>query len=239
MIYCNLLLDVLLAVILVHGLITGWMRGFVRVVFSKLRWLTSLILAVLVARPVGAWLGEHYFRNPMVNEIREILVKALGTNADSATAAELADELPLVMRGLLGIFGVDVVERAAKVDATGGNALTRFANSIAAPVANVVGVIVAFIVAYILLRIFLRVLVYAINAIFNLPGLRIVNKILGLIVGTFFAIVIGWGLVTLLGYVFGLLAGSGVGFFKGFDIDSTWIAKYFYQLEPLKFIFSI
>ncbi len=237
--YCNLLLDVLLAVILVHGLVTGWMRGFVRVVFRKLRRLTSLILAILVARPIGGWLGEEYFLDPMVGEIRSILVKSLGAGAETSTAAELAGELPLAMRGLLSIFGVDVAERAAQIDAAGGNALTRFASSVAAPVASIIGILVAFVVSYFVFRLFLRVIVYVVNGIFSLPVLRVVNKILGVAVGIFFAVVMCWVLTTLLGYVFGLLAESGVRFFADFDIKTSWIAKYFYQTKPLEIIFSI
>lgn len=237
--YCNLLLDVLLAVILVHGLISGWMRGFVRVVFRKLRRLTSLILAILVARPLGSWIGMEYFRAPMVDEIRSILVKALGTGADTATAGELARELPLAMRGILNLFGIDVAERAAEIDAVGGNALSRFADSIAAPVASIIGILLAFVVAYFVFRLFLRVIVYVVNGIFSLPVLRIINKILGVVFGVFFAAVMAWVLTTVLGYVFGLLADGGVAFFGDFDIDATWIAKYFYQLKPLEIIFSI
>lgn len=168
-----------------------------------------------------------------------MLVKALGAGADSATAAELAEGLPLAMRGLLSLFGVDVAERAAIIDAAGGNALTRFAESIAAPIASIIGILLAFVVAYFVFRLFLRVIVYVINAIFSLPGLRLINKILGVVAGAFFAIVMSWILSTLLGYVFGLLADSGVAFFTDFDITSTWIAKYFYQLKPLEIIFSI
>jgi uncharacterized membrane protein required for colicin V production len=237
--YCNLILDALLAVILVHGLISGWLRGFVRVVFRKLRWLTSLICALLVARPIGGWLGEEYFMKPMVGEIRGMLVKALGTGANDATAAELASELPIAMRGLLGLFGVDVSKYAADIDAAGGNALTRFADSIAAPVANIIGVLLTFVVAYFVFRLFLRVIVYVINAIFCLPGLRFINKILGVVAGVAFAAVFGWILMTLCGYIFGLLADSGVAFFADFDMQTTWIAKYFYQSKPLEFIFSI
>ena len=237
--YSNLLLDVILAVILVHGLISGWLRGFVRVVFRKLRRLTSLILAILVARPIGGWIGEEYFRAPMVDEIRSILVKALGANASSASATELAEELPLVMRGLLYLFGVDVSDRAAQIDAQGGNALTRFAESIAAPVASIIGILLTFVVAYFVFRLFLRVIVYVVNGIFSLPGLRLVNKILGVVAGVFFAAVMAWVLTTVLGYVFGLLADSGVAFFGDFDVKTTWIAQYFYQLKPLEIIFSI
>ena len=237
--YCNLLLDALLAVILVHGLITGWIRGFVRVVFRKLRWMTSLICAILIARPIGGWIGEKYLYDPMVGEIRGLLVKSLGTGANDATATELANELPLLMRGILNFFGINVADRAAQIDAQGGNALTRFAETIAAPVATIIGILLTFVVAYFVFRLFLRVIVYVVNGIFCLPGLRFINKILGVVVGVGFAAVFGWVLVTVCGYVFGLLSDSSIAFFADFDIASTWIAKYFYQLKPLEFIFSI
>lgn len=235
----NLLLDVLLAVILVHGLISGWLRGFVRVVFQKLRKMTALIGALLLARPIGNLLGEKYLLDPMTDEVERMLTEALDADAANASAAELSSELPLLLKGLLNIFNFDVAERAAEIDAAGVNAFNRFATAIAAPAANMIGAIIAFIVVYFVLKLFLRVIVCVVNAIFCLPGLRFLNKVLGAVAGVFFAAIFGWIVVTLVGYLFTIFAGDGIAFIENFNIEKTWIAKYFYQMKPLEFILSI
>ena len=82
-------------------------------------------------------------------------------------------------------------------------------------------------------------IVCVVNVIFCLPGLRFLHKVLGAVAGVFFAAILGWIVVTLVGYLFTIFAGDGIAFIENFNIEKTWIAKYFYQLKPLEFILSI
>ncbi len=235
----NLVLDLLLVALVAYGLISGWKRGFVRVVFMKMRWLTALVVSFLVARPLGALLGKTLFGPSLEGKIKEILGNALGEKLSDATASELVSELPLALKGILNLFGFDAAKLAADAETAGGSLLDNFASTISSPVATVIGTVVVFIVAYIVLRLTLRFIVQLVSAIFSIPGLRIINKTLGVIFGLLFSLISAWILVTVLGLVFGILAGGDIAFFADFNINKTLIAKFFYQFKPLELIFSL
>ena len=235
----NLILDLLPVALVAYGLISGWKRGFGRVVFMKMRWLTALVVSFLIARPLGAVLGKNLFEPSLAGKIKDILGDALGEKLANATASELVSELPLALKGILNLFGFDASKLAADAEAAGGAMLDHFASSIAAPVATVIGTVVVFICSYIVLRLTLRFIVQLVSAIFSIPGLRIINKTLGVIFGLLFSLISAWIFVTILGFVFGILAGGNIAFFADFDITKTLIAKFFYQLKPLELIFSL
>ena len=176
----------------------------------------------------------------LAGKIKDILGNALGEKLSNASASELVSELPLALKGVLNLFGFDAAKLAEEAEAAGGSMLENFALTIASPVATVIGTVVVFILSYIVLRLTLRFIVQLVSALFSIPGLRIINKTLGVIFGLLFALISAWILVTILGLIFGILAGGGnIAFFADFDIDKTLIAKYFYQLKPLELIFSL
>lgn len=239
MAFCNVLLDLILVFIVAWGIISGWRRGFVKVVFMKMKRLTSIVIACLLAKPIGNLLKDKLFLEPMTVKIRELLGEALGTDAVTATTEEMTENLPLVLRGILNLVGIDIAEKAAEATEAGGNLLDSFTAGIAEPAARVVGVIAAFIIVYFICRLFLRVLVALVNGIFNLPGLRIVNKVLGLVFGLTFSAAFAWIIVAVIGFFGDLLTNSSIAFFEKFNIMETWLAKFVYQFKPIDFIFSI
>lgn len=235
----NLILDILLVALVAYGLISGWKRGFVRVVFMKMRWLTALVVSFLVARPLGAMLGRSVFEPSLAGRIKDILGGALGQELANATAYDLVSELPLALKGLLNLFGFDAAKLALDAEAAGGSILDNFASTVAAPLATVIGTVVVFIACYFVLRLTLRFIVQIVSAIFSIPGLRIINKSLGVVFGLLFSLISAWILITVLGLVFGILAGGDIAFFADFDMEKTMLAKFFYQLKPLELIFSL
>ncbi len=239
MAFLNLLLDALVLALLVHGVMTGWLRGFVRVVFMRMRRLTALIAAFFLARPIGALIGAEYFEKPLAGKIRELLVSAVGEDAASASAEHLADELPTLLRGVLHLFGVDIDRISASAEAAGGSLLDGFSARVAEPTANILGAVVAFVCMYFLVRLLLRFVVHLVSAVFALPGLRIVNKVLGAVFGLFFSLLTAWLLTTLLAFLFELLQGNGMAFFADFSVDETYLAKYFYRLKPLELLLRL
>jgi uncharacterized membrane protein required for colicin V production len=235
----SIMLDLLPILLIVLGAIFGMRQGFIRVVFGRLRRLTSLALAAILARPVGSWVKDEFLLAPVTGKIKEFLADALGAELSGATGEEMASNLPAALRGVLNLLRIDISEAAADAEAAGGNLLEQFASRIAEPAARFLGVLLAFVALYFLCRIFLRLLVSVVDMIFKLPGLRILNSLLGLVFGLLFAVLYSWLLVTALGYVGDLLANGDVRFFAGFDIEKTYIAKYFYSFRPIEFIFSI
>ena len=237
--FANLILDILPVAIVAYGLLMGWRRGFVRVVFMKMRWLTALVVSFLVARPFGAMIAETALRQPLSARIAQFLKDALGNRLADATASDLVSELPLAMKGILNLVGLDAQKLAADADAAGGSLIQDFSYNVAGPISTVIGTVLVFLGVYLVLRLTLRFIVEIVSAIFSIPGLRIINQSLGVVFGLLFALITAWILVTVAGGLFEIAAGTSMQFFADFDIGKTLLAKFFYQFKPLELIFSL
>ncbi len=235
----KIVLDLLLVVMMLYGIFMGYKRGFVRVIFRKFRWLTTLVLSLLLARPIGGLLRERLFLAPVSEKLRSVLTEALGDEIIGATAQELTEQVPLVLRGLLNLLGIDFEQMALESGMTGAELLEYLVEMIASPVAMVIGVIVAFFALFILLRLCLGMVASLVSLIFRAPGLRTVNRLLGVVFGGFFAFLTVWFTVTVLNIAFEALAAGDIAFFAGYDIEDTLLAKYFNQFRPLDFILAL
>jgi hypothetical protein len=204
-----------------------------------MRRLTALLVAFFVAKPLGAIVGERCFEKTISSKLAELLASSKGEELSSLSPDALADRLPTLLGGVLQLFGVDVDGIASSAQASGESLAEAFASRIASPAANILGAVVVFVCAYFLVRILLRFIVSIVNAVFCLPGLRILNKTLGALFGLLFAMIAAWLFVTLLAFVFEMLTGNGSAFFAEFDIEKTYLAKYFCHLKPLELLLSI
>ena len=230
MILSNVIPDVALFLGLVLGLILGFKLGFVRVLFSGFfKRIIALICAILLSKPIGRLIGEKFFFGGVADWIEKTLDKALGGSAAGASGETVYKELPLVVRWVVDLLHLEV-------SSEGGN--RAIAEKIAAPVANVIGVVIAVIFLYILFRIAFRLIRAILDKIMNLPGLIIVNKILGVVFGFTFAVLFLWVILSIYAAVGGHFAGEP-GFFAEFDLEKTLAAKYLSGTRPLDFVFSI
>lgn len=230
MILSNVIPDVVLFLGLVLGLILGFKLGFVRVLFSGFfKRIIALVCAILLSKPIGRLIGEKFFFGGVADWIEKTLSKALGGSAAGASGETLYNELPLVVRWIVDLLHLEVNSEGT---------IREIAEKIATPVANVIGVVIAVVILYILFRIAFRLIRAILDKIMNLPGLVIVNKILGVIFGFTFAVLFLWVILSIYASVGAHFAGDP-GFFAEFDLEKTLAAKYLSGTRPLDFVFSI
>ena len=94
------------------------------------------------------------------------------------------------------------------------------------------------IALYILFRIAFGLIRWILHKIMSLPGLVIVNKILGIVFGFAFAVLVLWLILSIYAAV-GARYADSEGFFAGFDLERTFAAKYLSGTRPLDFVFSV
>ena len=230
MVLCNVTPDVVLILGLFLGLVLGFKLGFVRVLFSGFfKRIIALICAILLSKPVGRLIGERFFFGGVADWIEKTLTKALGENTGAASGDTLYENLPRVVRWIVDLLHLEVNSEGT---------VREISEKIASPVANVIGVVIAVIILYILFRIAFRLFRAILDKIMNLPGLIIVNKILGVVFGFTFAVLFLWLILSIYAAVGARYAGDA-GFFAGFDLEKTLAAKYLSGTRPLDFVFSI
>ena len=230
MVLCNVIPDVVLFVGLFLGLVLGFKLGFVRVLFSGFfKRIIALICAILLAKPIGRLIGEKFFFGGIADWIEKTLTKAVGENTSGMSGEALSEELPRVVRWIVDLLRLEVSSEGT---------VREISEKIASPVANFFGVVVAVIVLYFLFRIAFGLFRSILNKIMNLPGLVIVNKILGIVFGFTFAVLFLWLILSIYAAVGAHYAGSA-GFFADFDLEKTLAAKYLSGTRPIDFVFSI
>ena len=239
MVLSNIIPDVVLIVGLFLGLVLGFKLGFVRVLFSGFfKRIIALVCAILLSKPIGRLIGEKFFYGGIADWIEKTLTKALGGNTAEMTGETLERELPRAVRWLVDLLHVDTQAIVDGAEGEGAALIRAISEKIATPVANVIGVVVAVIVLYILFRIAFGLIRTILDKIMNLPGLVIVNKILGIVFGFTFAVLFLWLILSIYAAVGAHYAGEA-GFFAEFDLEKTLAAKYLSGTRPLDFVFSI
>src|SRR5215211_7856155 len=72
--------DLLLIVIVLLSVVRGSQRGFLLGMFSLLRWIASLWLALRFYQPLAGWLGSHISWAPVWNRPVAFVLIAIGTS---------------------------------------------------------------------------------------------------------------------------------------------------------------
>ena len=184
MVLCNVLPDAILFLGLFLGLVIGFKKGLVKVLFSGIfKRIIALVCAILLAKPVGRLIGQRFLFGGIADWIEKTLTKALGENAAAASGESLYKELPVVVRWIVDLLHLEVSAEGS---------VREISENVASPVANFFGVVIAVIALYFLLRIAFGLIRTILDKIMNLPGLVIVNRILGVVAGFAFATLFLW-----------------------------------------------
>ena len=230
MVLCNILPDAVLFLGLFLGLVLGFKKGFVKVLFSGIfKRIIALICAILLAKPVGRLIGQRFLFGGIADWIEKTLTRALGENAAAASGESLYKELPVVVRWIVDLLHLEVASEGT---------VREISENVATPVANFFGVVIAAIALYFLLRIAFGLIRAILDKIMNLPGLVIVNRILGVVAGFAFSVLFLWLILSIYAAVGAHNAGNP-GFFCDFDLEKTLAAKYLSGTRPLDFVFSV
>ncbi len=156
----SLLLDLVLLVILVLFFVQGIRRGFVLTLCS--------LLAVILALIGGWYLAQHYAQ-PVQAALEPMILERMLPNADSG-ASDQSDQS----------LAEEVQSQVDEAAQTVQNAiLTQQAKVVAGMAARVL----LFLAGFIIVLLVWVILCHALDLVAKLPGLNLVNKVLGGVLG--------------------------------------------------------
>ena len=221
----NIILDLVLLLMLVIGLVSGWRRGLLAFVLKGGAGILSAILSVSFYRPVGELLKGKYFLAPIRSSIDGAVLDLVGP---TPTPEELTSSVPENLKNVAGLLGVDLNEMAGSAIAEGGNVVEKFSAGAADMIAGFLGLAVAFLLlfigSYIVLRIFSKPLS---KVIMKIPLLGGVNRLFGLIVGGLLSFLLVWVLVFAVALVD---QAAGLAFL---EVDETVLGGFFHRTLSL------
>ncbi len=224
------IVDAVLVIVVLVGLVMGLKRGFVGIVAKPVKFVASLALAFGLCSSVAKSLIVPYIGEPASNYVKDFLY----ANCSGITAETAAEELPTMLKIAAGMFDININEVASNA---GGTVIDAIADKLTAPVIDVVAIVIAFIAVLILANIALSIVLAIINSIFKAGVLGAFNKILGVVFGIAFAVIIAWGLAVIFNLVLNIPAVSELDWVKNFA-DGGFIYKFLNEYNPIELLLS-
>ncbi|MBR7162246.1 MAG: CvpA family protein [Clostridia bacterium] len=231
----HLVVDILLIAILLSFIIHGAIKGFVSSVFTFIKPVGSIILAFLLCRSVGNFLFEIGLFDGIIESVKTSIIEVITEDAF------LAENQGKTVTGFTGIIGALL--------ALSGN--TEFSNKlsglltcddaviteIACAVVSAFAVIVAFVGLLLLGRLFMSLVCQLLNKLCELPGLKAINIVAGLLFGALIGAFVTWLSSYLLYFLCSWLGGTmEISFFAPFgNGEGTYIQQFFFHFNPIQF----
>ena len=132
-----------------------------------------------------------------------------------------------------GMFDISIDEVAT--NATGA-IVEAIADKLTAPVIEIVSIILGFVGIFIVANILLAIVLAVINLIFKAGVLGIFNKLLGVIFGVAFALIVSWGIAILFNFVINVPAISELAWAQGFE--GGYIYNLLNKYNPVELLLS-
>lgn len=229
-------MDGIVITILLVGLLLGIKQGFVRIAFQKLSKAVAVVLAILCAKPFGKLLSDWFMSDAVTN----LIVSKLPESARTATnATELLNATPAYLRAIAALFKYDLAASATHAFESDGDALHILISDLSRPLSNGICVLLSAIALFFVALLLLRILRGILEAVADVPGLNVLNCVMGGALSLVFSAITAWCVCRIAGYLTNWQPIAGLSFMQDFSFDSCWIAKYFYRFDLLGFILSV
>ena len=230
----NVVVDLILVFIALFFVVKGARRGFVVSAINFARPLASVFIAWFACEAVGVFLCDAGFFGGMTEMLMNGLRDAV-TDPDfqAEHAGQTVTGFTGIIGALLALSGNEQLAKDLSGFVSGDETLLR---EIALSITSVVATIVSFIALLILANILIRILASALGKIFELPGLNVLNGLLGIAFGALCGLIVCWGMSYVLYFVCTWLGTSvGLEFFSGFGVgEETYIEQALFHFNPIQ-----
>lgn len=238
----SIILDLIVVAIFVLCVGGGMRKGLVKSVYRIFAFVLSIILSILLLQPFTQLLSQ----TPIVNSVRSSIthsIQSAGGDAVSDVDDMLSElHLPLFLRDDINNqyrLRENDTERNDVLEAPEGGGQSEQTAGLAAWTADaltdkIVGMLGA-IILFVCIRILLGLLFKLLDAVFNLPLLKSVNKILGALLGLLNGAIIVYGLCAVLT----LLSANAVMAPVMQAIEGSLVTRCFYEYNILLNLLTI
>ena len=180
-------LDILVIGVFGFAVWNGYRRGFVR----ALSGLLAFVVAAAVALIFNSTVAEAVYDRRIAPAIRETVAEQLETDATAPVAGRLdaaLEKLPGVLTNVLAknglSSGADIAGRlTAGAQTTAQSIAEQVVTQVIRPTVVALLRVVAFLLLFLAAYLAARLLLRLVDKVFRLPGLRRINRTLGLIPG--------------------------------------------------------
>lgn len=237
----GIVIDLIIALILLFNMISGARRGFVKTVYKFLR----VIIALAVSYMFSSSLAQYLRTTDLYKNLLEGLGEKLGAyfaenfrpdfSGLSETNPELSKLLSFLGRSPEQIVGE--YERLAG-ESAGESIAERMTDFIIEPACDGIVTVISFVAIFIVSLLALYIVMKLLNLFASIPGVRFLNKTLGLAAGIVVALTQIFVISALFELALPYLAGLDIGVTPETVYESS-LYSFVSSLNPLTAIFGI
>lgn len=238
----SLFLDLAIIGIFLFCIISGAMKGFIKIAIGIAGTILAIIIAYSFASSVGSVINDKFMHPMMKQTVADSISSALpegGKNATVDDIQSMLDDSPAFLTAILGTFGVNkdtVEERLEQLESENiaKGLIDRFASSVAATFSHKVSYVLAFVLLFVVALVAVRVAGWLLGVFFELPVFSTANHLLGGCVGLVNGVLLVFVFcvaVTLLSPFLGSAGGLNI----TDVVEDTFLFKFLYNINPIGF----
>lgn len=224
-----MILDIITITILVLELIIGIKRGFIKSVIGVIRWFVSIAAASFLSSMIADLIYKTFVHDTIMNNISNVL-------SSSGTISKISSAGPMYNYIINNLYRLGYNDSSILSMFNNSNAAQTIDNAISPIVTTFIQIII-FVILLVIFIFLSHFILNAINIVTHLPVIHQLDKLFGGILGIVEGIMLVFVLVLVLGVIL-LCTSHNTDIFSSNTIDSTFIFKYFYYLNPIYLIMS-
>ena len=220
-------LFIVVLVIIIIGMIRGWRRGALRILFSLISLIVLVVLMSWAVPHVNEYLRTH---TNVYNRIEERCIERVEDRLDfsSPDAQEAGESL-----GLPSVFGNYLTGKGNVIEPVQEEITETAAQQIGTRMANIIVNVIAFVIALVIILIIIKIIGHMLKLFNKIPVLGKINQGIGLIFGGFEGLLIVWLVMLIMTFL------SGTGHAQAYQmIEENVFLSFLYDHNGILYILS-
>lgn len=238
-------IDLLLIAVFVIAILLAARKGLVRGIIGLIGNVVAVAVAFMFSGSLGSYINSNFLYQPM----RQWVINMLSPTSGGTTASisdlnfdELFSDMPQFFSEILKHLGLDSSQLAESYSSMKVNGVEEAKSAVidmmVSPMADICGRVIAFVVIFILALIAINIIVWLLDFVVELPILRQINKIggivLGAINGILFVFILAGVINISIGYIMNDRTAEEIDKIE----ESTVIYKTVNSINPVRMIFD-
>lgn len=236
----NAILDIIIIGLIIFCVAMGYKNGFVKTVMNFLSFVIAFFMAKTFSPPLSDFMYSSWIKPNFADKAVGQIQKLIPPNGD---VSNLVKDKPNDFLKMLEGYGIklpDIQKTISDAAAKTGDELNKFvAENMVDPVAKGISDFLAFAAILAVSLVLLKIITYFINRAFKLPGLNLLNRTGGILLGLLYGIILSYIFVFLAYYVLPYLAANTAIISVDSVVEDTIFFKWFYNHSPVSYIMNL
>ncbi len=234
----SLVIDIIVIAVVVINAFIGAHKGFLYTVVRILGALTALVLAALVARPLGEFLYDVFLSSHMEEIVGDALRSVSGEQDFLTAINQMIADIPSFLSNSLGVDNIIAMLNSSAGIFDVDSMTQTIVNSAVKPIAvTIVGTLV-FVVLFIAIFFATKVVAEVTRVANNIILVGELNKTLGGVTGMLYGLFLMFCVGALLWLVV-ILSGDTLGFVTQAEVEGSMLYRLYAFLSGLSFEINI